>query len=81
MAARIYRTLSSPNYFVSQFLKKSFPFNIQQCSASSNAPITSTSTAKVEGGTSSSYSSEKTTHFGFKTVTEEEKKNKGSNNN
>jgi hypothetical protein len=25
----------------------------------------------------SSYSSEKTTHFGFKTVTEEEKKNKG----
>ena len=73
MAVRICRTLNSQKYLASQISKKSLSFNLQQCSASSSA---STTTSKVEAG--SSYSSEKTTHFGFKTVTEEEKKNKGA---
>jgi hypothetical protein len=67
MAVRIGRGFCSQKYLVSQTFKKSFCHNLRQCS-------TSASTTKTEG---SSYSTEKTTHFGFKTVTEEEKKNKG----
>lgn len=47
--------------FTSNLLKKSFLPLVQQCSTAT-------------GGV---YSNEKTTHFGYKTVTEEEKKNKG----
>lgn len=65
------RSLSSQKYLVSQIFKKTIPLNVQRCASSSSA--TTTSTSKPDG---SSYSSEKTTHFGFKTVTEEEKKNK-----
>ena len=73
MAVRIGLGLSSQKYLVCQSLKKTFNSNninnFRHCSTSA-----STSKTKNEG---SSYSTEKTTHFGFKTVTEEEKKNKG----
>jgi hypothetical protein len=51
-------------FLKSSLLSKSFLPSVQKCSSS----------AAPGGG---SYSNEKTTHFGYKTVTEEEKKKKG----
>ena len=56
-------------FLTSGFLQKSFLPSVVKCST----------TAAATSGSGGSYSNEKTTHFGFKTVTEEEKKNKGFN--